>query len=56
MLPVLCNKVELIKASTTLSLDVGLSVSRFHGKIGGADLISDLNFTTTFANFRGCKC
>ena len=54
MLLVLCNKVELTKASTPLRLD--LSVSRFHGKIGGAGLISDLHFTTTFAYFRGYKC
>ena len=54
VLLVLCNKVVLTKASTTLSLD--LSVSRFHGMIGRAGLISDLNFTTTFANVRGCKC
>ena len=57
MLLVLCNKVELTKASTMPTLSLDLSVSRFHGKIGGAGLISDLHFTaTTFAYFRGCKC
>ena len=32
------------------------SVSRFHGKCGGAGLISISQLSTNLADFSGCKC